>query len=173
MDALLPFRDRAEAGRHLAVALARFRGSRPLILAIPRGAVPMARIIADALEGDLDVILVRKLGAPGNPEFAIGAIDENGEAMLDDRAVEWSGADRNYLRREAETQLALERDQLFLELAIDVDHRPLALRQFKTSPGNDSFTFLRQHLDRRQPGPLVLGHVCPQSMSLGRWMPSR
>ena len=111
MDALLPFRDRAEAGRHLAVALARFRGSRPLVLAIPRGAVPMARIIADALEGDLDVILVRKLGAPGNPEFAIGAIDENGEAMLDDRAVEWSGADRNYLRREAETQLALIRER--------------------------------------------------------------
>ncbi|SFN47512.1 alpha/beta fold hydrolase [Dokdonella immobilis] len=111
MDALLPFRDRAEAGRHLAAALARFRGSRPLVLAIPRGAVPMARLIADALDGDLDVILVRKLGAPDNPEFAIGAIDESGETMLDDNAVRWSGADRDYLRREAGRQLALIRER--------------------------------------------------------------
>ena len=69
----------------------------------------MARIIADALDGELDVILVRKLGAPDNPEFAIGAIDERGELMLDAAAVEWSGADRDYLQREASRQLALIR----------------------------------------------------------------
>lgn len=111
MDALLPFRDRAEAGRHLAAALARFRGAKPLVLAIPRGAVPMARIIADALDGELDVVLVRKLGAPDNPEFAIGAIDELGETMLDDEAVAWAGADRGYVRREAGRQLALIRER--------------------------------------------------------------
>jgi putative phosphoribosyl transferase len=111
MDALLPFRDRAEAGRRLAAVLSRFQGAHPLILAIPRGAVPMARIIADALEGELDVILVRKLGAPDNPEFAIGAIDERGELMLDAAAVEWSGADRDYLQREASRQLALIRER--------------------------------------------------------------
>ena len=111
MDALLPFRDRAEAGRRLAAALSRFQRTHPLILAIPRGAVPMARIIADALDGELDVILVRKLGAPDNPEFAIGAIDERGELMLDAAAVEWSGADRDYLQREASRQLALIRER--------------------------------------------------------------
>ena len=111
MDAFLPFRDRAEAGRRLAAALSRFQGTHPLILAIPRGAVPMARIIADALDGELDVILVRKLGAPDNPEFAIGAIDERGELMLDAAAVEWSGADRDYLQREASRQLALIRER--------------------------------------------------------------
>jgi putative phosphoribosyl transferase len=111
MDALLSFRDRAEAGRRLAAALSRFQGAHPLILAIPRGAVPMARIIADALGGELDVILVRKLGAPDNPEFAIGAIDERGELMLDAAAVEWSGADRDYLQREASRQLALIRER--------------------------------------------------------------
>lgn len=111
MDALLPYRDRADAGRRLAAALSRFRGSNPLVLAIPRGAVPMGRIVADALGGELDVILVRKLRAPGHSEFAIGAIDEAGQVRLDDQAVEWSGADRDYLRVEAERQLALIRDR--------------------------------------------------------------
>lgn len=72
------FRDRLDAGRQLARALHAWRGRHPLVLAIPRGAVPMGRVVADALGGDLDVVLARKLGAPGNPEYAIGAIDEDG-----------------------------------------------------------------------------------------------
>ena len=52
-----------------------------LILGIPRGAMPMAKTIADALDGDLDVLLVKKLGAPGNPEMAIGAVDESGDQL--------------------------------------------------------------------------------------------
>jgi putative phosphoribosyl transferase len=111
MDVLLPFQDRTEAGQYLAAALARYRHSNPLVLAIPRGGVPMARIVADALEGELDLVLVRKLGAPGNPEFAIGAIDEHGRTMLDDRAVEWSGADRTYVEHEAQRQMALIRER--------------------------------------------------------------
>lgn len=109
MDPLLPFRDRADAGRQLAASLARFRGVNPLVLGIPRGGVPVARIIADALDGELDVILVRKLGAPGHREFAIGAVDERGEATLDRAAVSWSGADADYLRREIERELAVIR----------------------------------------------------------------
>ena len=70
------FHNRNEAADKLAARLAGHAGQHPLILAIPRGAVPMARRIADALQGELDVVLVRKLGAPGNPEFAIGSIDE-------------------------------------------------------------------------------------------------
>lgn len=75
----------------------------------------MGRIIADALGGDLDVILVRKLGAPDNPEFAIGAIDERGQVMLDESSVDRAGASRNYVQQEAERQLALirERRQLY------------------------------------------------------------
>lgn len=111
MDTLLPFRDRAEAGRRLAASLARFRGVNPLVLGIPRGGVPLARIIADELGGELDVILVRKLGAPGNPEFAIGAIDERGEATLDRAAVQWSGADHDYLRHAIERELAVIRER--------------------------------------------------------------
>lgn len=72
------FHDRLDAGRQLAQALLRYRGKNPLVLAIPRGAVPMAQVVANALQGELDVVLVRKIGAPSYPEFAVGAVDESG-----------------------------------------------------------------------------------------------
>lgn len=72
------FRDRDDAARQLAQALAAYRGRNPLVLAIPRGAVPMGKVLADDLGGELDVVLVRKLGAPYQPELALGAIDETG-----------------------------------------------------------------------------------------------
>jgi len=101
------FRDRIDAARQLATALAAsYRDSHPLVLAIPRGAVPMARVIAEALGGDLDVALVRKLRAPGQPEFAVGAIDETGWAYIADYAGS-VGADDAYLAREKAAQLAV------------------------------------------------------------------
>lgn len=80
------FRDRQEAAYLLAEKLSKYRGQNPLVLAIPRGAVPMGRIIADAMGGELDVVLVHKLGAPGNPEFAIGSVSESGDLYLSDAA---------------------------------------------------------------------------------------
>ena len=106
----LPFRDREEAARQLLGALERFRDERPLVLAIPRGAVHMGRIIADGLDGELDVVLVRKIGAPGNPELAIGAVDEQGAVMLNDNAA-WLGTDNVYVQHEAKRQLALIRER--------------------------------------------------------------
>src|SRR5690606_15895555 len=73
------FEDREDAARRLAKALSAWRGRDPVVLAIPRGAVPMARVLVDELGGELDVVLVRKLGAPYQPELALGAIDERGE----------------------------------------------------------------------------------------------
>jgi putative phosphoribosyl transferase len=80
------FQDRIDAGRQLARALDAWRGKRPIVYAIPRGAVPMGKVIAEALDGELDVVLTRKLGAPGNPEFAIGAVDETGWSYIADYA---------------------------------------------------------------------------------------
>jgi predicted phosphoribosyltransferase len=101
------FRDRTDAAQRLAAALdATYRGRHPLVLAIPRGAVPMGRVIADALGGDLDVALVRKLRAPGQPEFAVGAIDETGWTYVADYAAS-AGADAAYLAREKAAQLAV------------------------------------------------------------------
>ena len=99
------FHNRNEAADKLAVSLAEYKEQNPLILAIPRGAVPMARRIADALQGELDVVLVRKLGAPGNPEFAIGSIDESGWTYVADYA-ESAGGTPAYLEQEKQTQLA-------------------------------------------------------------------
>lgn len=96
------FRDRAHAAQLLSERLSHLRGQQPLVLAIPRGAVPMARSIATALEGDLDVVLVRKLGAPGNPEYAIGAIDESGTVHASEAT--WRHYGEDYLREEIARQ---------------------------------------------------------------------
>jgi putative phosphoribosyl transferase len=104
----LPFANREDAAHQLAAALQHHAGTNPLVLAIPRGGVPIGRIIADALGGELDVVLVRKIGAPGNPEFAIGAVDEHGNVMLSEH-LEWVGADAAYVREEAARQLEVIR----------------------------------------------------------------
>ena len=98
------FRDRIDAAQRLAKALAGYRGKNPLVLAIPRGAVRMGKVLADAVEGELDVVLVRKLRSPESAEFAIGAIDESGWAYVADYAAE-AGADEGYLAREKRIQM--------------------------------------------------------------------
>ncbi|MEQ6916226.1 phosphoribosyltransferase [Halomonas aquatica] len=100
------FRDRLDAAERLARRLSHLKGQDPLILAIPRGAVPMGRLMADALEGDLDVVLVRKVGAPGNPEYAIGAVSEDGSLALEATA-------RHY--REEAVNREIDKQQALLE----------------------------------------------------------
>lgn len=101
----MPFNDRIDAGRRLAHVLAGYRGQRPLVLAIPRGAVPMGKLLADQLGGELDVVLVRKIGAPHQPEYALAAIDEDGRIYLNPQL----GGDapyRAYIDDEGRRQLA-------------------------------------------------------------------
>jgi predicted phosphoribosyltransferase len=107
-DRPMQFESRIDAARRLAQALASYKGRNPLVLAIPRGAVEMGRVLADELEGELDVVLVRKLGAPYSAEFAVGAIDETGWAYVADYARS-AGADEAYLEREQRAQLELLR----------------------------------------------------------------
>lgn len=102
------FKNRSEAARLLAEKLAHYRGMNPLILAIPRGAAPMAKLIADELGGEMDVVLVRKISAPGSPEFAIGSVDESGWTYIADYA-ESAGATPEYIEREKQAQLATMR----------------------------------------------------------------
>jgi predicted phosphoribosyltransferase len=100
------FENRAHAARLLADRLVAYRGKAPLVLGVPRGAVPMARIIADALGGDVDVVLVRKLRAPGQPELAIGAVDEAGTVF---EGEYFPYAPEAYVRAELRTQQELLR----------------------------------------------------------------
>ncbi len=117
------FRDREDAARRLVEALEQYRGQNPLVLAIPRGAVPMARIIADELGGEVDVVLVRKLRAPGNPEFAIGAVDESGWTYLGDYAGRVGGSSQ-YIEAEKETQLRVMRERRASYTPIRPPHDP-------------------------------------------------
>src|SRR5690349_18998718 len=100
----MKFRNREHAARLLVERLrARYGQKNPLVLGVPRGAVPMARIIADSLGGELDVILVHKLSHPEHTELAIGAIDEMGNTFVSD----W-GTDVSPVYLEAEKQRQLE-----------------------------------------------------------------
>jgi putative phosphoribosyl transferase len=83
----LSFEDRHDAGRRLATLLEPFRGEQPVVVGIPRGGVPVAAEVARALGAPLDIAVVRKIGAPQNPEYAIGALAEGGVHVLSEEAV--------------------------------------------------------------------------------------
>lgn len=104
-----PFADRIEAGSLLAKELLRTgaAGERPVVLGILRGGIVVAREIALRLKCPLDLVLARKLGAPGNPELAIGAITEHGHLFLNRPLAAQVGADAAYLEREQTDQLAV------------------------------------------------------------------
>lgn len=78
----MPFIDRTEAGRKLAKALAPYKDQRPVVLALPRGGVPVAAEVATALDAPLDLILVRKIGVPFQPELAMGAVVDGVEPIV-------------------------------------------------------------------------------------------
>jgi predicted phosphoribosyltransferase/predicted alpha/beta-hydrolase family hydrolase len=84
------FRDRVDAGRRLAVALERYRSPSTVVVGLPRGGVPVAAEVASALGAPLDVIVVRKLGVPAQPELAMGAIGEEGVRVLDRDSLRWA-----------------------------------------------------------------------------------
>jgi putative phosphoribosyl transferase len=98
------FSDRVEAGKRLASALTDFAGKNGIVLAIPRGGVVVGYEIAKALSLPLDVIIPRKIGAPDNPELAIGAMTEDGTIILDDNLITYIGVQRDYIKAESERQ---------------------------------------------------------------------
>ncbi len=100
------FRDRAEAGRRLAERLLHLKGAEPVVFALPRGGVPVASPIAEALGAPLDLLLVRKIGAPGQPELALGAVVEGDppQTVVNDDIVEGLGVPPGFVTREAARQ---------------------------------------------------------------------
>jgi predicted phosphoribosyltransferase len=100
-----PYADRRQAGRTLSKSLAGYEPYHPVVLGIPRGGVIVADTIARELKTDLDIVLTRKLGAPGNPELAIGAVSESGRIHLQHDIAEKTGADEDYIEREIAKQL--------------------------------------------------------------------
>ncbi len=106
----MPFADRAEAGRRLAAMLGHLSGEDVVVLGLPRGGVPVAVEVARALGAPLDVILVRKLGVPVQPELALGAIGEGGVRIINPEVVEVTGVtDTEIAVVEARERAELER----------------------------------------------------------------
>ncbi len=94
-----PFQDRVEAGKILAEKLAGYAAQRPLILALPRGGLPVAAEIAARLAAPLDILAVKKIGAPNRPELAIGAISEDGIPILNEELIAILDPDRSHVTR--------------------------------------------------------------------------
>lgn len=102
-----PFSDRITAAKLLTEELTKFRAKDTLVLGIPRGGIVIAREIAFALEARLDIVLTHKLGAPGNPELALGAITEDGRIFLNETLASQLGAESAYLREEKVRQFSV------------------------------------------------------------------
>jgi predicted phosphoribosyltransferase len=121
----LLFRDRRDAGERLARQLDAYRGTSALVLGIPRGGVPVAAEVARALDADLDVIVARKLGAPMQPELAIGAVTADGGRYLNDDVIRALGIQERYVERATAEQIeeATRRERRFRAGAPVLDAR--------------------------------------------------
>lgn len=93
----MSFKNRVEAGKRLAEALEDFRGRDVVVLGIPRGGVIVANEVATALGAPMDIVVTKKIEAPGEPEFALGAVTQEGDVIMDRQAAESLGASREYL----------------------------------------------------------------------------
>jgi putative phosphoribosyl transferase len=116
----MQFLDRRDAGRRLAAELKPLAQERPVIVALPRGGVPVAVEVARALEAPLEILAVRKLGAPGNPELGVGAVAEDGTGVLDPRSATIVGMTQATL----DATLARESEELLRRVARYREARP-------------------------------------------------
>lgn len=98
------FKNRVAAGRDLALALESYRGPATLVLGLPRGGVVVAAEVAQILRAELNAIVTRKVGAPGNPEYALGAVAEGGVVVLNDREIDEYGISRAFIQQEVNRQ---------------------------------------------------------------------
>lgn len=115
------FRDRRGAGEQLASRLAGYRGSNPLILAVPRGGIVVASPIHEALGGELDLIIARKIGAPYQHELAIGATGGDGFLMLNEKLISRLGVSPDYIEKTA----VREQKEIRRRLELYRGNRPL------------------------------------------------
>jgi predicted phosphoribosyltransferase len=152
------FKNRSEAAQQLAVCLSRYKGKNPLIIALPRGAVPMGRILADELQGELGIILASKISLPGYEEYAIGAISEGGFLYKNPEVVSYNIPDKVYQQAQAK-QLArmAERRQAWRldQLKQDVQGRVTILLDDGIATGSTVFAAI-QDLRSRHPERLIL-----------------
>jgi len=168
------FFNRRDAGRKLAERLQKYRGPNTIVLAIPRGGVVVGYEVAKALGVPLDVLIPRKIGAPGQPELGIGAVGENGVSVLDRDTIAYLGVSEEYIKEEAERQ----RREIERRWKVYRDNRPFPDIKGKTvilvddgiATGHTTMAAARV-IRKRQPGKLVLAVPVAPADSLIRLRP--
>ena len=153
------FADRQEAGERLADKLLHFKGKNPLVLAVPRGGLTVAEPVLEKTGGDLDLIITRKIGAPYQPELAIGAVTGDGFVMLNADILSRVSADKKYI----EKAVAKEVEEIKRRLkayrgerpAPALDNRIVILIDDGVATGYTLLAALRS-LQEKKPGRLVL-----------------
>ena len=157
--------DRADAGRRLAARLVGYGDENPIVLALPRGGVPVAAEVSRSLGAPLDIFIARKLGAPKQPELGIGAVAQGGVLVLNERIVRTLGLPEEHVRKAAEEELR------------EVERRLRLLRGDRPEPSVEGRTVILVDdglatgataraavlaLGERRPGRLILAvPVCP------------
>lgn len=170
------FSDRRTAGRLLAARLEHLRRAHPIVLALPRGGVPVAFEIAHALRAPLDLLLVRKLGAPGHEELGIGAVVDGADpqVVLNEGLVRQSGASADYVRAEMQRQFAeieRRRDQYVGDRPpVAVEGRTVILVDDGIATGGTVRAALRA-LRKKHPSRLVLAVPVAPADTLERLRP--
>lgn len=167
------FADRHDAGRRLATALEKYRGADAIVLAIPRGGVVVGDEVAKALGIPLDVIIPRKIGAPYQPELAIGAIGDD-EYVLDEQTVQYLGVSAQYIAEEIERQ----KHEIERRWKLYRDDRPFPNVMGKTvilvddgiATGYTTMAAARA-IRKRNPGKLVLAVPTAPAESVARLRP--
>lgn len=107
----MPFTDRTDAGHALGEALSERGVNGDIVLAIPRGGLPLGRAVADALDLPLDIVVAQKMGAPHNPEYAIGAVANDGSVWLNDHAIDSLSVGEEYIEKTREEKATAAREK--------------------------------------------------------------
>ena len=164
------FKDRRDAGRNLARALERFKGANPVVLALPRGGVPVGFEVAEHLRAPLDLLLVRKIGAPGHEELALGAVVDglHPQVVVNQEVMDMIHPPRGYFEAAEKRELGEieRRRRLYLGAAqpIDVKRRLAIVVDDGIATGATMKAALRG-VRRNEPSRLVLAApVAPRSV---------
>lgn len=153
------FENRTDAGRRLADLLADRAGRVDLVLAIPRGGLPVGRVVADRLGAPLDVVAARKLGAPSNPELAIGAVASDGTVWLNEPLIERVGTSEEYVEERIDRERAVAREKVERYRAgrppLELAEKTVLLVDDGVATGATTIACLRQ-LERAGAGRVIL-----------------
>ena len=161
------FRDRTDAGIRLANALAKYQGEDLIIYALPRGGVPLGVEIAKRLNAPLDLLITKKIGHPRNPEYAIGAITEDGDPVCNQEEVEW--VDRQWLEEETarmRLEIKRRREKYFGEIVQHpIEGKTVIIVDDGIATGYTMFASINE-IKKRKPSKIVVAiPVTPEDIA--------